>query len=433
MTEREIPSARFPLTIGFLAVLMLVGGFGTWAVMSRIAGAIIATGQLEVEQNRQVVQHLDGGIVETVLVEEGDRVEAGAELIRLDPTDLASELSIVESQLYEIMARAGRMIAERDDLPEITFHRELLEAAAEDPEIADLLNGQERLFQARLTTLDKEKQQLARRREQIGNQIEGIDAQVVALQEQTAFLDEELESQQSLLEKGLAQAARVLSLQREKASLSGTIGELTASHAEALGRMTEIDIEILKLDTTRREEAITRLRDLQYNLLELLERRRSLKERIARLDIRAPVGGIIYGMTVNTPRSVVRSAEPIAYIVPQDRPLVIAARVETIHIDDVFVGQDVILRFSTFDSRTTPEMNGIVTQISADAFTDERTQVSYYRAEIELLEGEIEKLEGKEIIPGMPVEVYFSTDARTPMAYLLKPLADYFNKAFRES
>ncbi|MFV0358426.1 HlyD family type I secretion periplasmic adaptor subunit [Tropicimonas sp.] len=425
-------SARFPMTIGIIALVLLVGGFGAWSLLTHISGAIIAGGQLEVEQNRQVVQHLDGGIVGEVLVQEGDRVEAGQELIRLDPTDLLSELAIVESQLYEIMARTGRMVAERDGLDEITFDPELVEAATKSDEIAELLQGQETLFAARLTSMEKEKEQLARRGEQIASQVEGIDAQVAALSEQLALIDEELESQQALLDKGLAQAARVLSLQREKARLSGTVGELTASRAEAMGRTTELDIEILKLDTTRREEAITYLRDLQYNLLELMERRRGLREKVARLDIRAPVSGIVYGMTVNTPRSVVRPADPIAYIVPQDRPLVIAARVPTIHIDKVYVGQDAILRFSTFDSRTTPELMGRVSQVSADAFTDERTQQSYYRAEVELLDGEIDKLEGKEIIPGMPVEAYFRTNARTPMAYLIKPFTDYFNKAFRE-
>ncbi|PRY24465.1 HlyD family secretion protein [Aliiruegeria haliotis] len=431
--ERSVPSARSHLVLGFLAVLALVGGFGVWSVTTNISGAIIAGGQLEVDQNRQVVQHLDGGVVAELEVEEGDKIEAGGVLIRLDPTDLQSELTIVEGQLYELMARAGRMVAERDGLENIEFHPELLEVASERAEIEELLHGQERLFEARKVTLQKEVDQLARRGEQIESQVEGIDAQTDALSEQLALIGEELEDQQVLLDKGLAQATRVLSLQRERARLSGLIGELTASRAEALGRITELDIEMLKLETRRREEAITRLRDLQYTLVELIERRQSLRKRLDRLDITAPVGGIVYGMTVNTPRSVVRAAEPLAYIIPQDRPLVIAARIEPIHVDQVFVGQEVVLRFSTFDARTTPEMNGHVVQISADIFTDERTAISYYRAEIELDPGEIDKLEGKAIIPGMPVEAYIRTDDRTPMAYLLKPFTDYLNKAFRES
>ena len=433
MSDSTEYSARFPLLLGGLALLALIGGFGTWSVMTRISGAIVASGQLEVEQRRQVIQHLDGGIVAAVDVQEGDRVSAGDVLIELDPTPLRSHLTIVEGQLYELIARTGRLTAERDDALAITFRPDLVEAAATRPEVADLIDGQERLFGARRISLEKETEQLSRRREQIESQITGIDAQTRALGEQLDLIEEELTSQQSLLDKGLAQAARVLALRREKADLMGQIGELTAERAEAQGKITETEIEILKLGTTRREEAISQLRDMQYNVVELTERRQSLREKLDRLEIRAPVGGIVYGMTVNTPRSVIKPADPVAYIVPQDRPLVIAAKIPTIHVDEVFVGQPVILRFSAFESRITPQLNGHVTKMSADAFTDERTQASYYRAEIQVDDGELAKLNGQEIIPGMPVEAYIRTADRTPLAYLIKPFTDYFNKAFRES
>ncbi|RYH10831.1 HlyD family type I secretion periplasmic adaptor subunit [Tropicimonas sp. IMCC6043] len=430
----QVPSARFHLALGFLALLLLVGGFGSWAVLTNISGAIVAPGQLEVDQNRQVVQHLDGGIVDKVLVEEGDTVVAGQVMIELDSSDLTSEMTIVEGQLFELMARVGRLVAERDGSETIEWPEELVQAAAERAEVADLIDGQWRLFEARRETLARETEQLARRRDQIGNQVEGIDYQSTALAEQLALIEQELADQKTLFDKGLAQASRVLALQREKAELSGSIGELKASRAEALGRTTEIEIEILKLETNQREEAITQLRDLQYNVLELAERRHSLRQKLARLEITAPVGGVVYAMTVNTPRSVVRAADPVAYIVPQDRPLVIAARIEPVHVDEVHLGQEVVLRFPAFDSRSTPELSGRVVKISADAFTDERTAASFYRAEIELTPGELGKLgEGKEILPGMPVEAYIRTGDRTPLAYLVKPFTDYFNKAFRES
>lgn len=425
--------ARIPLTIGFVSMIVLVGGFGTWSVMANISGAIIASGQIEVDQNRQIVQHLDGGVVSEVLVDEGDVVTAGAPLIRLDAQLLASELTIVEGQLFEMMARSARLQAERDSVPVISFNDELETLAQTRADVAELMDGQQSLFQARAASVEKEVDQLRRRAGQIANQIDGIDAQLVALDTQQDLIAKELADQQSLLDKGLAQASRVLSLQREDARLLGTIGELTASRAEADGRRTEMEIEILKLDTRRREDAITRLRDIEFNQAEMLERRLALKERLARLEITAPVSGVVYDLAVNTPRSVVRPAEPVLYIIPQDRPLVIATRVEPIHIDQVFVGQEVVLRFSAFDARTTPELIGQVVQVSADAFVDERTLVAYYRAEIRLIDGEVAKLEGQTIIPGMPVEAFIRTDDRTPLAYLIKPLADYFNKAFRES
>ena len=426
-------SARGPMTIGLLGLIILVGGFGTWAVATNISGAIIAGGRIEVDQNRQVVQHPDGGVVAEILVDEGDEVEAGDVMIRLDDTQLKSQLAINESQLYELMSRRGRLEAERDDRDSITFDPLVLEAAKTNPDVPDLIAGQQRLMAARAESTVNEIAQLEKRRGQISNQIEGIEAQQAALKTQLELISEELTDQQRLLDQGLAQAARVLSLQREEARLSGTMGELEAQKAEAGGRITEIDIEILKLGTGRREDAITRLRDLQYRELELREQRLAVIEQLDRLDITAPVSGIIYDLQVFALRSVIRPADPVLYIVPQDRPLIINAKIEPIHIDKLSIGQEVNLRFSALDQRTTPELKGQVVQISADAFQDERQQLSFYRAEIALSEGEQDRLpEDAVLIPGMPVEAFIRTEDRTPLAYLTKPLTDYFTKAFRE-
>ena len=434
MSEQRVWSAKRPILLGILALIVLVGGFGLWAVQATIAGAIIAPGRLEVDRNRQIVQHPDGGVVAEIMVEEGDTVELGQPLIRLDSTLLQSQKLIVEGQLFELMARRGRLEAERDGKTEIEFDPELLEIAVSGDMAADLIAGQERLFQARAESVEREIEQLGKRRGQIADQIIGIQAQQASLVVQLELIKEELKNQQSLLDRGLAQAATVLNLRRTEANLDGSLGELTASQAQAEGRITEIEIEILKLGTRQREEAITRLRDLQYRELELAEQRRSLQERLDRLDISAPVSGIVYGLQVHTPRSVIRPADPVLYLVPQDRPLVIASRVDPIHIDKIFVGQTVSLRFSALDQRETPELFGTVTQVSADAFEDQASQVSFYRAEIVLKEGETARLpKGTTLIPGMPVESYIRTDDRSPMAYLIKPLADYFTKAFRES
>jgi HlyD family type I secretion membrane fusion protein len=436
MTAQQDISKRWsavrPVVTGGLAILVLVGGFGTWAMESEITGAIIAHGRIEVDQNRQIVQHLDGGVVSEILVKEGDTVTEGQMLVRLDAEQLQSELAVVEGQLFEVLARRARFEAERDNATALVFDPLLTGSA--NPIAPGLMDGQVRLFEARIDSETQEKSQLARRREQIGNQIDGIDAQQVALGTQLDLISEELVNQQSLLDRGLAQASNVLALERQQASLSGQSGELTASRAEAEGRQTELDIEILRIDTTRREDANTRLRDLQFNEIELGEKRRALITRLERLDIRAPVSGIVYGMAVFAPRSVIRPAEPVLYIVPQDRPLVIATQVQPSNIDSVFVGQAVALRFSAFDQRQTPELFGKVVQVSADAFTDQGSQVSYYRAEIQLNDGEMARLDPNlHLIPGMPVEAFISTTSRSPMAYLLKPLADYFVKAFRET
>jgi HlyD family secretion protein len=420
--------------VGFIGLVILIGGFGAWASLSQISGAIVASGRIEVDQNRQVVQHQTGGTVAQIMVDEGDAVQAGAILLQLDGSQLQSQLTIAEGQLFELMARRGRLEAERDGAAEIGFDPELIEAGGRNSDLQELMDGQRNLFHARRASIAQEIDQLGKRAGQIASQIEGIDAQDVSLAQQLTLIEQELSSQQTLLDKGLAQAAAVLTLQREAARLNGSIGELAASKAQAQGRITELDIERLKLGTTTREEAITRLRDLRYRELELVQQRSALRQEIERLAIRAPVSGIVYGLQVRTPRSVIRAAEPVMYLVPQDRPLVIVARVALIHIDQIAAGQDVHLRFSSLDQRSTPELLGRVVQISADAFEDEATGQSYYRAEIELKVGEVDKLPvGTVLIPGMPVETYIKTSDRTPLAYLVKPLADYFARAFRES
>lgn len=424
---------RGPVLFGLLAIIVLLGGFVLWATQSRISGAVVAQGQVEVEQQRQVVQHPDGGVVEAILVSDGQQVEAGQPLIVLDGTLLSTELAIVESQYFEILARRGRLEAERSDLPQIGFPDELQAAAEGNDALSALVEGQRSLFETRRDTLQQSLEQLQKQSEQVSSQITGIDAQIAALGQQRELIGQELQDQESLLSRGLAQASRVLALQREAARLDGQLGELQANRAGAEIRQTELDVQRLRLNAQRREEAETQLRDLGYRELELAERRRSLTEQIDRLEIRAPVSGIVYDLQVTTPRSVLRPADPLLHLVPQDRPLVIGARVATINIDEINVGQPVALRFSAFSSRTTPEIDGQLMRISPDAMRDEATHMPYYRAEITIPPEELQKLGDLSLIPGMPAEVYIQTGERSPMAYLLKPMTDYFNRAFREN
>ncbi|MEM7630455.1 MAG: HlyD family type I secretion periplasmic adaptor subunit [Pseudomonadota bacterium] len=427
-------SARVPMLVGFTGLAILLGGFGVWATQTQIAGAIIASGRIEVDQNRQIVQHPEGGVVVEIGVQEGDSVEAGELLLQLDVAQLRTSLAIVESQLYELMARRGRLEAERDDLDIIVYDEELMTVSAERPQVKELIRGQQNLFDARGDTIASTREQLAERIAQTRNQIVGIEAQEASLGRQLALIEQELAAQQSLLDRGLAQASGVLSLQRQAASLEGELGELAASKAQAEQRITEVQIESLRLGTDRREEAITQLRDLRTRELELIEQRQGLLTDIDRMEIRAPVSGIVYNMRVQTLRSVIRPADPVLFLIPQDRPLVIAARVDPIHIDQIVTGQAVNLRFSALDQRTTPELVGQVALVSADSFEDETLGSSFYRAEIVLNPGEVEKLpDGQVLIPGMPVEAFIRTDERSPLTYLIKPMMDYFNRAFREN
>lgn len=424
---------RGPVLLGLVASLALILGFGIWATTTRISGAIVAQGQIEVEQDRQVVQHPDGGVVAEILVTEGARVLAGAPLLRLDGAALRSELTIVEGQFSELAARSARLVAERDDLEAPQFPPELLARADVSTEVAAQIDGQQRLFDARRATLVEQGELLAKRIDQITAQTNGIASQRAALTTQLDLIEQELASQQSLLDKGLAQAGTVLALQREQARLDGQLGELAADLARTQEQVTEIEIEMSSLETKRRETATDELRQIGPTILELAERRRALAERIDRLEIRAPVAGVVLDLQVTTPRAVLRPAEPVLYVIPQDRPLVITARIAPIHIDEVVAGQPAELVFSAFSARDTPHLAGRVSLVSADALTDPQTGATYYTAELVLNDGEQARLGDRALLPGMPVDVFLQTGRRTPLAYLVKPFTDYFTRAFRES
>jgi HlyD family secretion protein len=425
-------SARRLMAAGFLTSALLVGGLAGWGGFSTIAGAVVTSGQIEVEGNRQVVQHPEGGVVTAIHARDGDRVAAGDVLVSLDGDALATELTIAEGQLFEIVARRNRLAAERDGAGAIAFDDELLARAADNTETAALVASQNLQFTTRRHALEEETQQLRERLAQIGKQIEGLEAQRAATAAQAALVQIDIDAQQSLFSRGLSQQNRLLEPQRELAKLQGEEGQIDASIAENRARIAEIEIEILRLTTRLREEAIEALRDLEFREIELRERRARLREDIARLEIRAPVDGIVYGSTADTLRAVIRPAEPILHIVPQEQPMIVRTRIEATDIDQVAVGQEASLVFAAFDSRSMPEMTGEVSALSADVFTDERTGAPYYRADIRLDAASRDALRDRALVPGMPVEAFIRTEDRTPLDYLVKPLATYFNRAFRE-
>ncbi len=417
---------------GALATVALVFGLGAWSAFASIAGAVVASGRLKVETNQQVVQHPDGGVVAEILVKEGDAVAAGALLLKLDDRLQRNELAIIEGRLHELMARIGRLEAEQDGADAPRFDPEILAVAAERPDVATLVEGQSRLFVARLETVQRETEQLRERQEQLREEILGAEAQVEALDIQLGFIDQELVDQRSLLARGLTQASRVLSLEREAARLKGELGSLGARIAQTRGRITEIEIQIVGRDATRREEAIAELRDLRQREAELKEQRLSLRETIERTEVRAPREGVVIGQTVFSASAVIRAAEPILFIVPSEAALVVEARIEPQNIDQVYPGQPARLRFAAFNQRTTPEIDAEVRRVSPDAIVDQGTGMSYYTAEIALGEDALAQLEGLKLVAGMPVDAFIQTGERSPLSYLMQPLTDFFSRSMRE-
>ncbi|QMU58301.1 MAG: HlyD family type I secretion periplasmic adaptor subunit [Boseongicola sp.] len=431
MNAPEKWSAKRPTLIGFAAIVLLMGGLGYWSFGTQIAGAIVATGVVQLESDRQVVQHPDGGVVGKILARDGDIVRAGDVLIRLDGTFLRSELTIVEGQLAEIFARETRLTAERDDRPFPVA--DLPNFVAIGPDIIQgQVDGQRNLFQARQTSLRQEQESLVEQKAQIAQQILGVKAQLQALERQLSLIEQELKDVQSLFDRGLVPATRLLELQRVEAQLQGEIGQLVSTVAEARTRTAALDIEVLKLFDRRREEAISRLRDIQYSKIELHQRRISLTERLSRLDVRAPLAGTVFDSRVLAVQGVVQPAEPMMYLVPGYQPLQVSARIDPIDVDQVFPGQDVALMFTTFNSSTTPEVSGIVLRVSPDAQTDDATGLTYYEAVVEPSADELAVLHDLSLLPGMPVETFVKTDDHTPISYLIRPLTVYFGRAFRE-
>lgn len=421
-----------PLYVGFLALVALIGGVGFWSVRANISGAVVTSGMVQVENNRQVVQHLEGGIVGEILVKDGDSVQPGDVLIRLDGKRLNSDLSVAEGQLLQLAARRARLEAERDGHSDITFDPSLIEQSKQNPEAKELLESERALFMARQEAMTQEAALIEEQNQQISNRITGISSQLEGLITQRELIQVELERQEALLAQQLTQASQVLELQRQAAELQGETGRLEAEIAELRGQAASNQISLLQLGTRRQEEAVSALRDLQYATVELNERKSRLEETIARQDIRSPVAGIVYNSQVHAVQSVIQPGAPLMYVIPQDQPMVVLARINAINIDEVYAGQEAVLRFSAFDQNEVPEVRGQLTILSADVIQDEATGMNYYSAEIIPHADSLAALGDRALLPGMPVEVFIKTSDRTAFEYLTQPVRNFVNRAFRE-
>ena len=419
------------LLLGGALVLALVGGFGGWAAIASISGAVIAQAVIVVESNAKTVQHLDGGIVGEIRVRDGDRVATGDVVLRLDDTMPRANLGILTTQLDELMARRARLEAERDGRAELAFPAALQDRAAE-ARVANVMAGQEKLFQTRAQALAGQKDQLGKRVGQLRDEISGLVAQRDAKATEIVLIEKELEGLIKLKEQGLVPSNRVIALQRDAARLKGDRGRLGADIARAEGRIGETEIQIIQLGRERSAEVVTELRDVQARIAELAERRIAAEDQLKRVDVRAPIGGIVHDLAFHTIGGVIPAGQAILQIVPSKDVLIVEARLQPQDIDQVSPGQAATIRFPGFNQRTTPELNGTVRRVSADLMRDEAMQLEFYKVRLRLEPGELDRLGGRALVPGMPAEVFIQTDRRTALSYLVKPLTDQIEKAFRE-
>ena len=418
------------VVFGALIMSGLVIGIGGWAAMAELSGAVIAPGTIVVDKNVKKVQHRDGGIVNVIHVKNGDRVEAGRVIVELDDTQIRAELGVVRSQITELTARKARLSAEIDGREAVTFPEGFLTSSAQAGEVAA---GEQRLFKETRTNLDNQKEQLGLQIVQLEEEITGIEAQRTAKKAQMELIDKEHEQIANLLKKKLTSLTRLYSIRREAERLRGELGGLDAQIARAKGRISEIRVQILSADQTARLQAQRELRSAEAKLNELHQRDVAAQDRLKRTKLHAPQSGLVHELAVHTVGGVITAAETVLVIVPNNERLTIEARFAPVDIDQVYVGREAKLRFSAFNQQTTPELDGRVVHVSADVSSDPNTSQQYYIGRLEIDPKSRELIKDLELLPGMPVEVFVSTGARTALSYLMKPVTDQVHRAFREN
>jgi HlyD family type I secretion membrane fusion protein len=401
---------------------LLVVGIGGWAAHAKLAGAVIASGNVVVPDQVKVIQHRDGGIVSEIPVSNGDEVKKGDILLRLDDTQTRVELAIIQTQLQQLSAMQARLIAERDDRSSIAFPAlDLAET---------VIAGEIKLFNENRHMLASQKEQLRLQASQFDEQMRGFASQSESNRLEGTIVDQEIEKMDRLLANGLVPIAQKRDLLRQKARIEGAHGELAAKAAEAMGRISEVNVKILSIDQAARKEAQSAILELDAKLAELRERAVAASDRLNRMDVRAPVDGLVYDQQIHTLGGIIAPGATVMSIVPESDELKVEVRISPIDIDRVAIGQPSRLRFTAFNQRTTPELSGKVEVVAAATIADRTTGQPYYLAVVSLVDAK--QLGDNKLMPGMPVEVFVQTDERTALSDLTKPFTDQMMKAFRE-
>lgn len=426
------PAATAPYLLGgLLVIILMLGGLGLWAAQTRIAGAVLAAGSVVVDSNVKKVQHPTGGIVGALLIKEGDAVSGGDLLIRLDDTVTRANLQLIVKQMDELKGREARLFAERTGVAGVVVPPDLIPRLSEAG-LQAVFAGEQSLLLSRRAAGAGKKAQLRERIAQLHEEIAGLSAQVASKATEIALIAKELDGLLGLEQKQLVTTNRLTALRREAARIEGERGSLQAQAAQAKGRITEIELQILQVDQDLRSEVDKDLRETQSRLAELAERRIAAEDQLKRIDIRAPQPGTVHQLAVHTVGGVINAGEPIMLIVPEGDRLVAEVRIAPQDIDQVSPGARAFVRFAAFNQRTTPELKAHVARISADLVHDPQDKLSYYLARLEFPTAELDHLGTLKLVPGMPAEAHITTADRTVLSYLVKPIEDQLAKAFRE-
>jgi HlyD family secretion protein len=421
---------RWAARAGIATLAVVISTAGVWAMTAPLASAVIAPAQIVVDSNVRRIQHPTGGVVAEIFVNDGDRVRAGDMLIRLDETLTRANLALIENQLNQFWTRRSRLRAEQEGRDAFAPPSELA-GRTEIPAIAEIIAGETALLLSRREAISGQQSQLRERTAQIDEEIHGLAAQIESKREQIRLINRELEGVRDLFAKNLIPYTRLTTLEREAARLIGEEGQLIAETAKAKGRITETKLQIIQTVQDQRKEIATDLREVEIKIADLSERRIAALDQLDRVILRAPQDGLVHQKSIHTVGGVITGGEQLMLIVPEKDSLVVEARVEPPMIDRLKLGQFAKLRFTAFDSAITPDLDGRLTRIAADLTKDQQTGASYYVVRVSLADGELAKLGGKALVPGMPVEAYIQNGSRTAFAYLRKPLEDQLARAFR--
>jgi HlyD family secretion protein len=420
--------------IGGAAIVgFIVFGIGSWAATMELGGAVVAQGSLIVDSSVKKVQHLSGGIVKEIRVREGDHVKAGDILVRLDETQTKAANAVVSKNLEELIAQQARLEAERDGADYIDLPATITERAIDsNSDAARTMIAEQKLFEIRRQAREGKKAQLRERIAQLKEEIQGYIGQTAAKEREIELINKELEGVRELRNKNLVPMNRLTALERDAARIEGERSQLIAATAQAKGKITETNLQIIQVDQDLRSEVGKDLGDTRAKVSEFVERKVATDDQLKRVDIRAPQSGIVQQLTVHTVGGVIAAGDAIMLIVPDADTLMVEVKIAPQDIDQLYLGQVATLRFTAFNARTTPEIDGKVSLISADITQDQRTGISYYSAHITLNVSEITRLGDVKLIPGMPVVAFIKTSERTMLSYLTKPLRDQAERAFKE-
>jgi HlyD family secretion protein len=417
---------------GIIAVLVTFG-IGGWASTTELSGAVIGQGVIIVDSSVKKVQHPTGGVVSELHVKDGDRVKAGDILVRLDETQTLANATIITKSYDELLARQARLEAERDAADQVTFPDALLDRAQDSKsEAARAVAAERSLFELRRLARNGQKAQLKERGAQLRDEIRGYTGQVEAKHKEVDFVHQELEGVRQLWQKKLVPITRLTALERDTARLEGERSQLTGLIAQAKGKISEIELQTIQIDQDLRTEVGKDLIEARSKISELSERKIAAADQLNRIDIRAPQNGRVHQLAVHTIGGVISPGEPIMLIVPDNDTLAVEVKISPRDIEQVYVGQSAFMRFAALNQRTTPEIEGDVSLVSADLTQDQRTGMGYYTVRVSLKPQEVAKLGDAKLVPGMPVDVFIQTPGRTALTYLIKPLREQAERAFKE-